>query len=241
MLPFWIETGYRFDALNDAERRFFTDKSLRPFWAAADRAIRAVDIDSRSSAAIELPDQFLVPRREGFGLGMRHAESVAPRQDRRRAELDSRRDLGSAADLAARLADALDDLEDLCDILPDEMRLLHLAQTALPVSLPSYFVGYRTSDALRTLAARLADLSERPLPRGLESQKASWRDWAREARQNVAQWEDRWGAQIEITESMWHSLVRVLIDPLVSRDAVHDWLRQHTQRRHATREDFPGD
>jgi hypothetical protein len=225
-----IHAALKLHGLSAREERFFTDQRLAGFWSAAGEALRQARLDQRLIAAHQLVATFLDPLKWLADDGER-PEKSDKKPERRRRMLEQKERLRLAAEKARELADLLNEIAKGPE--PPDMSVLYFSEAVLPLpeeqrpswNLPSYYLGFRVTDALEAFAEKLDAQAAEPLPVWLESQKASWRDWVRQVRWHLRQLDDFGLLHFEPREADWVALAQVLFDEWISRDAVHDALR----------------
>lgn len=205
-------------SLNEREQAFFTNKRLTKFWGKVEKYLASLPADNRQNAASWLVGAFLTPLAFGYGdTGTRDR----PTRKTRIRDAQHRADplISRIAQLAGELADSLENLEDITRIRPCEVRLLSLVHQLIHddavQNLSGYWSGVRTYEALRILQTKFSEYPEtndlfKDVP-GMASQKASWRDWMREAESNLADMLRVLPGDLVLEESDWLNIVNVLI------------------------------
>jgi hypothetical protein len=233
MLPFDIKAIFatlKAGGLSAREERFFTDERLAGFWSAAGEALHQARPDQRWNAAHQLVATFLDPLKWLADDGER-PETSGKKPERRRRMLEQKERLRLAAEKARELADLLDEIATGPE--PPDMSVLFFAEAVLPLpkeqrsswNLSRYYHRFTIACALEAFADKLDAKAAEPLPTWLESRKTGWRDWVRQVRYGLRRLED-WGLlSFEPREIHWVALVQVLFGDAISRDAVHDALR----------------
>lgn len=231
MLPLLVKWNFERmladGSLNERERAFFTDKRLVKFWSKVGDYLSGVNADYREIAASMLVGGFINPIK--FGYGDAGTKEQPTRKTRiRTAQSKADPVINRVASLAGELADALDKLEETTSMHPCEVRFLHVVQPLIcdeaVQNLSGYWLGVRTSEALRFLQKQFDDYPEaaeifRGVP-GMASQKSSWVDWMREAESNLAETVSVYPGKLSLTEANWVSLANVLCGEHVTRNAV---------------------
>jgi hypothetical protein len=233
MLPFEVRAIYavlKARGLSAREERLFTDERLTDFWRAAHEALRKTRLDQRSNAAHQLVAALLDPL-AWIANGDERPEVSDKKPAQRCRLLEQKKRLREAAEKARELAALLDKIAagpsapDMSALLFVEAVLPLPNEQKLSRNLDSYYQQFSVSGALEAFADRLdADASE-PLPPWLESQKTGWRDWVRQVRHGLSQLDSAGLLRFKPRETHWHALVQVLFDDSITRDAVHDVLR----------------
>lgn len=235
-LPAWVASNYcrmiRENLLSENEKLFFTDERLRDFWSKVGQYLTYKTHQGFcQDASAFFVGAFLNPLAmygEKTGTAARPVLKVQIRTSQKKADVL----FDEAARLAGELALVLENLESTTRFYPDEMWLMPVVRQLIPEPLndllpPSEFV--HAHQALRVLEKaflyypRTGDLfNEIP---GMASQKASWRDWLREARGNIQTMLDIYPGKFIMREKDWVNLVQVLIDKEITRSAVQAALK----------------
>ena len=213
--------------LSKPEQLFFKDARLLGFWKKVGDYLSGVEADLRNDAASMLVGDFIDPISSGYGItGTKEQPTRKTRT--RAAQTKADPVIAQIAQLAGKLADALDDLERITATHPCEVRLLSLVRTLIHddavQKLSGYWLGVRTADALRIMEQKFSDYPEteelfQDVP-GMASQKASWVDWMREAENNLAVTLRIYPGNLSLTEDDWVRLANVLCGEHITRSAV---------------------
>lgn len=233
MLPKIIEWNFHRmrteGKLSKREQAFFTDNRLIVFWKNVGEYLSDVKADYRNNAAAMLVGGFLNPI--NFGYGEAGTKEQPTRKTRiRAAQNKADPTIRRIALLAGELADALEELEDITSIHPGETRLLSIVYPLVDEdalrNLPSYYDGVRTYAALRILQNKFEEYPEsgeifKDVP-GMASQKATWRDWMREAESNLNLTLEIYPGNLSLGEGDWLAIARILIGEHISRETMQD-------------------
>ncbi len=207
---------------------------LKPVWLRMNAALVELEPRFRHNAAAFVIGSFLNPLALYAETGTADRPTAKVRIRKNQAKAQSH--LLSAAKRLHEAADELRIAAKCSGYLPSEvtgfMTLVMFVFNRYGISeqlktLPSYFWGdIKTPDVLDLLAGQLnpgGDIwVEAP---GMKSNKASWRDWLREAEVNL-QWANRiYNSDFRLRETDWVRLAQGLISPPPSRDMVRDALR----------------
>jgi hypothetical protein len=225
-----IYAALKAHGLSAREERLFTDERLADFWRAAREALRNARPDQQANAAHQLVATLLDPL-AWIADGDERPEESSQKPTRRRRLLSQRERLRVAAEKARGLAALLDEIAAGPE--PPDMSALLFAEAVLPLpdeqrpsrNLGSCYLQFSVIGALEALAERLDAKAAEPLPAWLESQKTSWRDWVRQVRYGLRQLDSAGLLHFEPREGHWVALVQVLFGDSITRDAVHDALR----------------
>lgn len=218
--------------LSEREQAFFTDSKLENFWAKATKYLASVPADYRDAAAGSMVGAILTPLAFGYG-DTGTADQPTRKVKIRQAQNKADPIISRIAELAGELGDALEELESITTIHPCEVRLLHVIQPLFQdeaiQNLSGYWLGVRTHEAVRILERKFMDypvaddlLEDIP---GMKSQKATWRDWLREADHNLKELINIYPGDLAPTESDWVNLAQILIGAHITREVVQDALR----------------
>ncbi len=209
---------------DDAQlRAFFDAPGLADFWDRVGSGSLRADAVNYLCASILNPLKLY----GSTGTAERPSSKVKIRKRQQRADALMER----AASLTRDLARALRELDQTSPYLPDELHLIALLRLTTGLEfdeVPSYFDGIKVVDALDRLATALeqhppADAIFAGVP-GMQSQKATWRDWLREATDNVHDYEVRSGVDFSLREADWVALAQTLVSKDISRSAVNKTL-----------------
>jgi|GEM_PF-2079034 len=196
----------------------FDDARCGAFWEAAAGHLRVMIAagSTEDDAAAQIVGALTVPVLFGHD-----ARGSFNRMIRRKVNMQRRK---KAAMLARELAKLLRDISRE-PMPPDGIYLLSLVPglSNYTQRVPSYFETYPTADALATLALGLETPPDFAGAPGLASQKPTWRDWLREAKENLAD------ISFTLSESDAIALVGALAEAggvmRPSRESVHAALR----------------
>lgn len=241
MLPLLVQWNFERmladGLLSEREQAFFTDKRLGKFWAKASKYLASVPADYREVAGQSMVGAIITPLAFGYG-DTGTADQPTRKVKTRQAQNKADPVISRIAELAGELGDALEELESITTMHPCETRLLHLIQPLFQdeavQNLSGYWLGVRTHEAMRILERKFqdypvaADLFE-DVP-GMKSQRATWRDWLREAHCNLEELNDTYPGELALTESDWVLLAQVLIGEYITRSVVEDALRSCNQQ-----------
>lgn len=232
MLPLLVKWNFERmvaeGSLSEHELAFFTDKRLAKFWKKVGDYLAGVQPDYQQGTAERLAGSFLVPL--AFGCGVTGTRDMPSRKTKiYDAQHKADPVIDRIARLSGELADALEELENITPTHPCQVRLLAIVRPLIRDEkideLTSYWEGVRTSEALRVLQTKFSEYPKanelfKDVP-GMASQKATWRDWMREAESNLADMLRANPGDLTLTESDWLNIVNVLIGR-VSRPAMQD-------------------
>jgi hypothetical protein len=233
MLPYEVQAIFDYmlanGSLSERQQAFFTDTQLVKFWRKVSGYLPEVPEARRDDAASILVGSFIIPI--SFGYGDTGTVDQPTRKTRIR-EAQKKADLiiDRIADLAGELGDALEELESITSVHPCEVRFLHVVQSLFHdeavQNLSGYWLGVRTYEALRILEHKFRDYplahdQFKGIP-GLASQKATWRDWMREAERGLEDMMRFCPSKLSLSESDWVNLAQVLIGKHITRGAVQD-------------------
>lgn len=231
MLPYEVQAIFDYmlanGSLSERQPLFFTDTRLVKFWRKVSDYLPKVPESRREDAASILVGSFITPI--GLGYGKTGTADQPTRKTRiREAQKKADPIIDRIADLAGELGDALEELESITSIHPCEVRFLHVVQPLFHdeavQNLSGYWLGVRTSEALRILERKfrdypLANNQFKDIP-GLASQKATWVDWMREAESGLEDMMRFCPGKLSLSESDWVNLAQVLIGDHITRGAV---------------------
>ncbi len=231
MLPYEVQAIFDYmladGSLSERQPLFFTDTRLVKFWRKVSDYLPKVPESRREDAASILVGSFITPI--GLGYGKTGTADQPTRKTRiREAQKKADPIIDRIADLAGELGDALEELESITSIHPCEVRFLHVVQPLFHdeavQNLSGYWLGVRTSEALRILERKfrdypLANDQFKDIP-GLASQKATWVDWMREAESGLEDMMRFCPGKLLLSESDWINLAQVLIGDHITRGAV---------------------
>ena len=231
MLPYEVQAIFDYmladGSLSERQPLFFTDTRLVKFWRKVSDYLPKVPESRREDAASILVGSFITPI--GLGYGKTGTADQPTRKTRiREAQKKADPIIDRIADLAGKLGDALEELESITSIHPCEVRFLHVVQPLFHdeavQNLSGYWLGVRTSEALRILERKfrdypLANDQFKDIP-GLASQKATWVDWMREAESGLEDMMRFCPGKLLLSESDWINLAQVLIGDHITRGAV---------------------
>lgn len=231
MLPYEVQAIFDYmladGSLSERQPLFFTDTRLVKFWRKVSDYLPKVPESRREDAASILVGSFITPI--GLGYGKTGTADQPTRKTRiREAQKKADPIIDRIADLAGELGDALEELESITSIHPCEVRFLHVVQPLFHdeavQNLSGYWLGVRTSEALRILERKLRDYplandQFKDIP-GLASQKATWVDWMREAESGLEDMMRFCPGKLSLSESDWVNLAQVLIGDHITRGAV---------------------
>lgn len=231
MLPYEVQAIFDYmladGSLSERQPLFFTDTRLVKFWRKVSDYLPKVPESRREDAASILVGSFITPI--GLGYGKTGTADQPTRKTRiREAQKKADPIIDRIADLAGELGDALEELESITSIHPCEVRFLHVVQPLFHdeavQNLSGYWLGVRTSEALRILERKfrdypLANDQFKDIP-GLASQKATWVDWMREAESGLEDMMRFCPGKLSLSESDWVNLAQVLIGDHITRGAV---------------------
>ena len=218
--------------LTERELRIFTDSRLKKFWEKVANYLSSLDHPEYLVGAAErIPGVFLAPLAFYGQTGT--ADRPTPKTKARERQKKVVPLITKAAELAGKLAEVLESIEETTHIHPCELRLMAIVRKLVHDEnisrVASYYDGVRTSKALRAIESAWWDYPEassifEDVP-GMTSQKSTWVDWLAEARENHGLLLRQHPGEFDLAEVDWVNLTQVLISDRISRGSVQSALR----------------
>lgn len=217
--------------LNERERAFFTDDKLKCFWDKAGNYLTSKIHQNRCQDASDcFVATFISPLSMYAETGT--ADRPTPKVKIREAQKEADTLFDDAARLTGELVLVLEKLESTARCYPDEMWLMPVVRKLISeplTDLSSASERVRTREALMVLNEAF-----QKYPRsgtlfkdgpGMASQKATWRDWLREAKDNITTMLGVYPGKFEMQERDWVNLVHVLISDDIARSTLQHALK----------------
>lgn len=236
-LPEWVPLAARslpLEEFDERQLKLFHASELKQMWKRAATALDEVDSALRVDAAAAFVGSIIHPLHFAeTGTRARPTKTVKLKDRQKKADVHLRK----AARQLRQAADEIRAAQKQSSYLPDSVvSFPALARLLMRVDrkLPSYFEGGETSTA-NVLIYLADDIENFQTPQklfasipGLAGQKSSWRGWLREVVVNLAEIESCYQTDFALKEVDFVQLAHVLIGPHITRDMVHDALRNQS-------------
>jgi hypothetical protein len=219
-----------------AVEKLLTDASLQPVWESLNKTVQSVAPRFQNDAASSLIGIICNPLKlyGATGTSGRPTPKITIQQNYAKAQSH----LQTASKHLMRAIEEIREATQISSTLPDETRTLSgtVAQIFekhghddIVNRLSSAFwiaADFETAVFLEKLAAGLMpDLDPWAGVPGMQSNKASWRDWLREVMANLEDASRMYDVEFNLREADWVRLVNCLIDPDISRSSINAALR----------------
>lgn len=224
----------------EAVEKLLTDPSLKPTWGRLNAVLESIDPHVfRREAAEYIVGSFCNPLLLYSFPGAAH--SPTPKQKLLRDRNEAESHLQTASKHLMKAVGEIQKSVQISRNLPDEARTIAgmvicifveaghedaITLSKIPDNFWIHARGLKTAAFLEELAARLTpgDDPWADVP-GMQSNKATWRDWLREAEANLSAGGRQYGKDFSLREADWVCLAKSLIDPAISRNSVSAALR----------------
>lgn len=175
---------------------------------------------------------FITPLLMGYA-NKRNQPRLINKAKIRSVQKDADKLMASAAALAKDLATKLEEIQNLSKYHPEELNALSLISKKIDLKGHEFNERDRAVETFALIEVLANSLYDHPCTNdlfggvpGMKSQKTTWRDWIREAVENVKETEDIYELDsFEIREIDWVHIVNILCDSSISRGSVQSALK----------------